>query len=257
MMITGNVHSIETMGLVDGPGIRTVIFLKGCPLKCTYCHNPDTQICGGGKEYTVDEIVHFVKRYKKYYDASGGGVTFSGGEPLLQGAFLKAVMTALKDEGIQIALDTSGYGDERYFNDILALTDVLLLDIKHYDDIAHKKLVGKSMKGIHNFLTHLDHFNGSVWIRHVMVPGLTDSEESMDLLFSHIKNISKSIDKIEILPYHKLGIEKYYQLGVKDPMAEIPEMDKEKASTLESYIRGLLSDKKEHNKEIIKRKSAV
>lgn len=256
-MITGNVHSIETMGLVDGPGIRTVIFLKGCPLKCTYCHNPDTQICGGGKEYTVDELVQFVKRYKKYYDASGGGVTFSGGEPLLQGAFLKEAMTALKDEGIQIALDTSGYGDERYYKEILTLTDVLLLDIKHYDDIAHKKLVGKSMKGIHKFLSYLDSFKGSVWIRHVMVPGLTDSVESMELLFNHVENISKLIEKIEILPYHKLGVEKYYQLGIEDPMAKTPEMDKDKASLLEAYIRKLLDNKKKQDMKIVRRKSAV
>lgn len=170
-MTTGNIHSIETMGLVDGPGIRTVVFLKGCPLKCTYCHNPDTQICGGGKAYSVDELVKFAKRYKKYYDASGGGVTFSGGEPLMQGQFLKEAMIALKEEGIQVALDTSGYGDERYYKEILSLTDVLLMDIKHYDDIAHKKLVGKSMKGIRKFMSYLEYFKGKVWIRHVMVRG--------------------------------------------------------------------------------------
>jgi len=256
-MVTGNIHSIETMGLVDGPGIRTVVFLKGCPLKCTYCHNPDTQICGGGKEYTVDELVNFVKRYKKYYDASGGGVTFSGGEPLLQGAFLKEAMTALKNEGIQVALDTSGYGDERYYKDILSLTDVLLLDIKHYDDIAHKKLVGKSMKGIHQFMSYLDHFKGKVWIRHVMVPGLTDSTKSMDLLFGHVENISKKIEKIEILPYHKLGVEKYYQLGIEDPMADTQEMDKEVSAKLEAYIRGLLNDKKDRDIKHVRRRSAV
>ena len=256
-MTTGNIHSIETMGLVDGPGIRTVVFLKGCPLKCTYCHNPDTQICGGGKEYTVDELVKFAKRYKKYYDASGGGVTFSGGEPLMQGQFLKEAMIALKEEGIQVALDTSGYGDERYYKEILSLADVLLMDIKHYDDIAHKKLVGKSMKGIRKFMSYLEHFQGKVWIRHVMVPGLTDSEESMDHLFGHIENISKKIEKIEILPYHKLGVEKYYQLGIEDPMADTPEMDKERASELEAYIRNLLDNKRDQDKRPIRRRSAV
>lgn len=256
-MVTGNIHSIETMGLVDGPGIRTVIFLKGCPLRCTYCHNPDTQISGGGKTYTVNELVTFVKRYKKYYDASGGGVTFSGGEPLLQGEFLKEAMTALKNEGIQVALDTSGYGDERYYKDILSLVDVLLLDIKHYNDLAHKKLVGKSMRGIHQFMSYMDHFKGKIWIRHVMVPGLTDSEKSMDLLYQHIEQFVKKIEKIEILPYHKLGVEKYYQLGIEDPMKDTPEMDKEKAAALEIYIRSLLENKKDQDVRNIPRRSAV
>lgn len=256
-MVTGNIHSIETMGLVDGPGIRTVIFLKGCPLRCTYCHNPDTQICGGGKSYTVDEIVSFVKRYKRYYDASGGGVTFSGGEALMQGAFLKEAMTALKNEGIHIALDTSGYGDERYYKDILPLVDVLLLDIKHHDDIAHKRLVGKSMHGLHHFMSHLDLLKGNIWIRHVMIPGLTDSTESMDKLFVHIENFSKRIEKIEILPYHKLGVQKYAQLGIKDPMVDTPEMDKDRAKELEAYIRALLDDKKERDHHSVDRRSAV
>lgn len=255
--MTGKIHSIETMGLVDGPGIRTVIFLKGCPLKCSYCHNPDTQNASGSKDYTVAELIQFVKRYKKYYDASGGGVTFSGGEPLLQGAFLIEAMTALKNEGIHVALDTSGYGDERYYKDVLALVDMLLLDIKHYDDLAHKKLVGKSMKGIHTFMSYLDNFKGKIWIRHVMVPGLTDSEKSMDHLFHHIEDYSKMIEKIEILPYHKLGVEKYHQLGFEDPMVGIPEMEKEKAQYLETYIRSLLLDKQTKDKTRIRRKSAV
>lgn len=256
-MTTGNIHSIETMGLVDGPGIRTVIFLKGCPLKCTYCHNPDTQNCGGGKEYTVEELIKFVKRYKKYYDTSGGGVTFSGGEPLLQGAFLIEAMGALKAEGIHVAVDTSGYGDESYYKEILSLADMLLLDIKHYDDIAHKKLVGKSMRGIHQFMSALDYFKGHIWVRHVMVPGLTDSKESMDFLFRHIEKISKMIEKIEVLPYHKLGVEKYHQLGIQDPMSHIPEMDKEKASYLEAYLRDLLENAKDRNERETHRKSAV
>ena len=255
--MTGKIHSIETMGLVDGPGIRTVIFLNGCPLRCSYCHNPDTQDCTGGKDYTVEDLVQFVKRYKRYYDASGGGVTFSGGEPLLQGAFLKEAMTALKNEGIHIALDTSGYGDEKYYKDILPLVDILLLDIKHYDDLAHKKLVGKSMKGIRNFMSYFNYFKGKIWVRHVMVPGLTDSTASMDRLFSHIENHSKIIDKIEILPYHKLGVEKYIQMGIKDPMEGIPEMDKELAQNLEAYIRGLLDDKQVADETRVRRRSAV
>ncbi|MBN2898756.1 MAG: pyruvate formate lyase-activating protein [Clostridia bacterium] len=255
--MTGNIHSIETMGLVDGPGIRTVVFLKGCPLKCAYCHNPDTQNCGGGKSYTVSELVNFIKRYKRYYDVSGGGVTFSGGEPLLQSAFLIEAIKALKAEGIHVALDTSGYGDESYYKALLPLVDLVLLDIKHYDDLAHKKLVGKSMNGLLKFLSYLEEHKVKLWLRHVMVPGLTDSKESMDQLFHHIEKYAKLVEKIEILPYHKLGVEKYTQLGMVDPMADIPEMDTEAAKFYESYIRGLLEDSKSQDRKTISRRSAV
>lgn len=233
----GRIHSIETMGLLDGPGIRTVFFLQGCPLRCSYCHNPDTQRIAGGNEMTSEEIVQTAKRYLPYYRHSGGGVTFSGGEPLLQGAFLLETLKLLKMEGIHTALDTSGFGQEKYFDEILELVDVVLLDIKHFDREEHQKLTGVKMKGRDPLLNRLAAFKGKVWIRHVMVPGMTDSKKAMEGLYQSIRFLAKRIEKIEILPYHRMGLEKYEALEMAVPLKDVPEMDHDLAMVYQDMLR--------------------
>lgn len=241
-MTKGRIHSIETMGLLDGPGIRTVFFLQGCPLRCKYCHNPDTWK-SGGEVYTVDEIVSFAKRYKSYY-RDNGGVTFSGGEALMQGEFVLEAIKALKKENIHVALDTCGVGQTQYYAEILEHVDVLLLDIKHFETTGYRDLTGVSMKWTQSFMDALKLFKGKIWIRHVMVPGITDDYLSMDHLFGSIIQYTKNIEKIEILPYHRLGVDKYSQLGLDYPLRDVPEMDPDTANMYQEYIMGLLKHTK-------------
>lgn len=239
-----NIHSIETLGLLDGPGIRTVFFFKGCLLKCLYCHNPDTQLTTGGTSYTVESLVNIAKKYKNYYKSSGGGVTLSGGEPLMQGAFLLELIKALKAESIHVTLDTSGYGDKRYFDEILSMVDLVLLDIKHVESFSHKKLVGHSMNGLHQFMGHLAKSKTDTWIRHVMVPTMTDSETIMNDLYNLCKKIEHCIVKYEILPYHKLGVDKYSQLGQAYQLAHLPEMDKDVVKIFEDMLNEKLDSER-------------
>lgn len=238
----GRIHSIESLGLFDGPGIRTVFFLKGCPLACKYCHNPDTQSFEGGTMYTVEEIVALAKKNKSYYDASGGGVTFSGGEPLMQGDFLIQCIKALKEENIHVALDTSGYGQKQYMEEIIGLVDLILLDIKHIHKQGYKDLIGVEMDGLLYFMNLIKKCNTQVWVRHVMVPSYTDSYEAMEKLIDMVKDISKWLVKVEILPYHKLGKEKYKLLNREDPLTNVNPMDEKKAQEFEAFVRSSLEN---------------
>ena len=241
----GRLHSIETMGLVDGPGIRTVFFLQGCPLRCAYCHNPDSQNMFSNKHISPEDVLGIAKKYKSYYKRSGGGVTFSGGESLIQGEFLVESLKLLKAEGYHTAIDTSGYGHERYYKDILSHVDLIILDIKHFANEGYKDLTGKPMNGFFKFLSYLNDFHGTIWLRHVMVPSLTDNEESMHRLFDRIAHLSDKIEKIEILPYHRMGVEKYEELGMEYRLKDIPEMDIERAKELEGILNNLLIEAKE------------
>lgn len=243
-MKTAHVHSVETMGLVDGPGIRTVFFLQGCPLKCLYCHNPDTQHFMGQNVMTVDDVVEIAMKYRSYHHATGGGVTFSGGEPLMQGAFLVEALEMLKEKGVNTCIDTSGFGSAKHFDSILKHTDVVLLDIKQFDDASHAYWTGRTREGMLPFLKALERFNGSIIIRHVMIPGVTDNQRSMDALLKVIEPLEKNVDKIEILPYHKLGNEKYSQLNIVDVMADIQPMNSDVALTWESYVNEQLKGKR-------------
>lgn len=254
-MLTGKIHSIETMGLLDGPGIRTVIFMQGCPLKCSYCHNPDTQSCFSDKQknMTVEELVKFIKRYKVYYDRSGGGVTFSGGEAMLQGEFLLEATKALKKEGIHIAVDTCGYGNERYYKEVLENVDLLLLDVKHYRNVEHKQLTSKSLSGFKNFLGYLKNYDGKIWLRHVMMPGVTDNYTSMDRILDLTDSVLPSVEKIEVLPYHKMGVEKYKELGMEYKLLDLEEMNSEVAMKYETYIMEQLGKAKDKNRSRRKR----
>lgn len=244
-MLEARIHSIETMGLVDGPGIRTVVFLQGCPLRCTYCHNPDSQSMFSKTRMTVDEVVEMALRYKPYYDRSGGGVTFSGGEPFMQGEFLLEAIKRLKAHGISTAIDTSGYGDGRYMDAILREVDLLLLDIKHYSKEGYKETTGKSMTGFYKFLARLDNFHGKIWFRHVMLPTVTDNDESVEALFNQVAHLADKIERFQILPYHKMGMEKYEQMGLDYPLKDLPEMDKLRAKEFEDSLALILAEEKE------------
>ncbi len=249
--MNGRLHSIETMGLVDGPGIRTVFFLQGCPLRCAYCHNPDSQSMFSKKHITPQEVLATAKKYKSYYKRTGGGITFSGGEPLLQGEFLLEALKLLKSEGFDTAVDTSGYGDSKYFDQILKYTDTVLLDIKHFDAEGYKGLTQRPITGFYRFLSHLENYQGKIWIRHVMVPGITDNDEAVLKLFNNVRHLSDTIEKIEILPYHKLGLEKYDQLGIDYPLEGIDEMDKKKAKDFEDKMMNMLSEEKTNKRKDI------
>lgn len=225
----GSVNSIESMGLVDGPGIRTVIFLNGCKLRCKYCHNPEMWKMLP-KNTSPEEIVKKVIRYKSYYKRNNGGVTFSGGEPLLQPDFLIKTCKLLKLENIHIALDTCGVGIGNY-DEILKHIDLVLLDIKHTSEDGFKSLTGGDFNEQLSFIKALNKSNVKVWIRQVIVPGIMDNEKYLDSLAKMIKRIN-NVERIDFLPYHKLGREKYISMNIDYPLETTPEMDKERCMNL-------------------------
>lgn len=210
--LLGRIHSLETLGTVDGPGIRFVVFMQGCPLKCKYCHNRDTWEINSGKTYTVDELIKKILRSKSYFEASGGGVTVSGGEPLLQVEFVTELFKKLKEKNIHTALDTAGslpINDK--IKELLKYTDLVLLDIKHIDEEKSIDLIGTSNKNNLNFAKYLSNNRIPMWIRQVLVPGYTDDKQDLLKLKEFIYNLN-SVKKIEILPYHNLGKFKWEKL---------------------------------------------
>lgn len=220
------VHSIESFGTVDGPGIRFVLFLQGCHLQCKYCHNRDTWDINGGKYKSVDEIMDKIKRYKNYIVLSGGGVTVTGGEPLLQVKFLIELFKKLKKEGIHTCIDTSGMVDiTEDIKEVLKYTDLVLLDIKHIDNDKCKELVGKSNKRELEFAQYLSEKNIKMWIRQVLVPGYTDDEQDLINLKKFIEKL-KTVEKVQILPYHSMGKYKWEKVGVKYELENVRDANK-------------------------------
>jgi pyruvate formate lyase activating enzyme len=234
-MIKGRIHSIESMGLVDGPGIRTVVFFQGCNLRCAYCHNPDTWCMSGGKEYSPEELVNKLIRFKPYFSRSGGGVTFSGGDPLMQPDFLIECLKLCKANGIHTTIDTSGFGLGKY-KDILDYTDLVILDIKHVDNKGYISLTGKNRDELMVFLQTLNNSLTPVWIRHVVVPDITDSQEKILQIATFINEHVDNVKKIELLPYHTLGVQKYEKLNIPYRLADVSSMDKEKTSELQNIL---------------------
>lgn len=237
-MTTGYLHSIESMGLLDGPGIRTIFFLQGCQLRCEFCHNPDTQAFTRRQPIEAEEVLRLAKRYRSYYGKEGG-VTFSGGEPLAQGAFLYDALTLLKKEGYNTCIDTSGVGNPKEVARLLPYVDRFLLDIKAFTPEAFEKLTAVKMRHLYRFMDMLrdEDFQGKLWIRHVMIPGRTDSEKYMDSFVDTIGPLRKWVERIEILPYHVMGVDKYAELGRSYPLEGVPAMDKDRAKELEAYAR--------------------
>lgn len=224
----GSVSSIETFSTVDGPGIRTVVFLNGCRLRCIYCHNPEMWQMSK-KNMTVNELVDRIVRNKDYF-GENGGVTFSGGEPLLQQDFLIKVCKKLKKNGIHIALDTAGVGLGNY-DKLLKYIDLIIFDVKHVNQDGYKKVTRIDTVESLNFIKVANQLNKDFWIRQVIVPGIMDNHEYLTDLKEYLKNI-KNIKKIEFLPYHKLGSEKYEKLNLKYYCKDTPEMDKEACKEL-------------------------
>ncbi len=235
----GCIDSIETFGLVDGPGIRTVVFFSGCRLRCLFCHNPE-MFQMKEKNMDVDTLVKKILRNKPYFKRNQGGVTFSGGEPLLQIDFLIEVCKKLKNEKIHIALDTAGVGIGKY-DEILSLVDLVILDIKHTNPLGYEKMTGQKQDEVENFITHLNKSGKEVWLRQVIVPGLTDQEEYMQSLATYVKKI-KNVKKIEFLPFHHLGFSKYEKLGLKNPLKDTPEMDKDLCEKLYQKFLEILKE---------------
>ena len=230
--MTGRIHSFESFGTVDGPGIRFVIFLQGCPLRCQYCHNPDTW-GEGGKEYTTEEVVAQALRYKNYFGADGG-VTVTGGEPLVQIDFVIELFTLLKAKGLHTCVDTSGITFNEHsqssvdkHKQLAAVTDLFMLDIKHIDDEACKKLTGKSNINTLAFAKALSEWQKPMWIRQVLVPGITDSNESLQRTRAFIDSLA-TVERVEVLPYHTLGVVKYEKLGMEYPLKDLEAPTKER-----------------------------
>lgn len=219
---SASINSIETFGLVDGPGIRTVIFFNGCRLRCKFCHNPETWF-KTPDNMTSEELLQKIVRNKPYFERSGGGVTFSGGEPLLHRDFLLEICPLLKKENISIALDTSGVGIGRY-QEILELVDLVLFDVKYASPFGYKELTGLEIEESEKFIKELNQSKKSVWIRQVIVPGIHDNEEYLDKLNEYLRKI-KNIERIEFLPFHHLGFEKYQKMGLTNPLENTAEMD--------------------------------
>ena len=237
--MTGYIHSFETFGTVDGPGIRFVVFMQGCPMRCLYCHNPDTWTVGAGEAYTPQEVASKALRYKSYF-TGGGGVTVSGGEPMLQSEFVKELFSVLKKSGIHTALDTSGVmfdeNDKHKFDGLLSVTDLVLLDIKHIIDERHKRLTGHSNKNILAFARYLSDTDKPVWIRHVLVQGITDDDGYLKELSSFIKTL-KNVKKVEVLPYHTMGAVKYEKLGIDYPLKGVKPPERERVLNAREILK--------------------
>ncbi len=211
--LLGRIHSTESFGTVDGPGIRFVVFMQGCLLKCKYCHNRDTWDMNSGVTYTADELISNILRYKSYFDNSGGGVTVSGGEPLLQVQFVTELFKKLKELNIHTALDTSGnFPISKEIKELLNYTDLVLLDIKHINNEKCIDLTGVPNTKTLEFAKYLSNNSKDIWIRQVLVPGYTDDKFDLQDLKKFIETLS-SVKKVEILPYHDLGKFKWKELG--------------------------------------------
>lgn len=224
-MAKGFVHSVESFGSVDGPGIRFLIFLQGCPMRCQFCHNPDSWKTGIGEERTADELLDQAERFRAYW-GDNGGITVSGGEALLQIDFLLALFEKAKQRGIGTCLDTSAQLFTRKspffekFERLMELTDTVLLDIKHIDDEEHRKLTRHSNANILDCARYLSEIDKPVWIRHVLIPGITDKDEYLVRLRDFLSTLH-NIERIEVLPYHTLGVYKYEKLGIDYPLKDV------------------------------------
>lgn len=230
--MSGRIHSIETFGTVDGPGTRFVIFVQGCPMRCAYCHNPDTWPTSGGTIMEASEILEQYKRNEAFY--KGGGITVTGGEPLLQVDFLIELFTEAKKMNIHTCIDTSGItyrpDNSEYIaklDTLMTVTDLVMLDIKHIDGEKHKELTLQPNDGILAFAAYLNDKNIPMWIRHVVVPGLTDDDKYLFDLGYYIGRF-QNLKALDVLPYHTMGKVKYKQLGIEYRLKDTPDMDKSK-----------------------------
>ena len=240
--MSGRIHSTESCGTVDGPGIRFVGFMQGCPMRCLYCHNPDTWDISGGKIVEADEILESYERLKNFL---GGGLTVTGGEPLLQMGFVCELFRKAKARGIHTCLDTSGitFRRERQgeFDELMSVCDLVMLDIKHIDSAEHKKLTGHGNENILNFARYVSESGTELWIRHVVVPGITDRREDWYTLGRFLAELP-TLKAVDVLPYHDMGKTKYERLGLDYPLEKTPPLDPSVAAEAKKVILSGLSD---------------
>jgi len=249
----GMIHSIETFGTVDGPGVRYVVFVKGCPMRCQYCHNPDTWEMAGGEKRTVQEIMDDYEKYKPFL--RGGGITVTGGEPLMQIDFLIELFEEAKRRDVHTCLDTSGIMFRRDNPDILAkyerlmkVTDLIMLDIKHIDPEEHKKLTSQPCDNIFDFLKFLDEKEKTIWIRHVIVPGITLNPEYLERLGTFIAQFTH-VKALDVLPYHNMGKTKYEQMGIDYVLKDVEEATRDDAINARTIIIDAMKKKRQAMKD--------
>ena len=230
----GRIHSIQSMGTLDGPGVRFVIFTQGCPLRCKCCHNPDTWDYDGGKEYTPEELVKKALRYREYF-GNDGGVTASGGEPLMQSEFVSEFFELCHNEGINTCLDTSGCLLNDSVKKLLSYTDRVLLDVKYTTDEDYRENVGCGLEAVLNFLSYLEEKHIPTTLRQVIIPTVNDDKEQVSAL-KKIAKAHKNVDKVELLPFKKICQVKYDSLGIPFPFSDLPTPEKDKMKELENII---------------------
>lgn len=245
----GMIHSIETFGTVDGPGVRYVVFVKGCPMRCQYCHNPDTWEMAGGTKMSTDEILEDYEKYKPFL--KGGGLTVTGGEPLVQIDFLIELFEKAKEKGIHTCLDTSGIMFRRNVPEIyekyvrlMKSTDLIMLDIKHIDSEEHIKLTSQPSENIFDFLKFLDEQEKEIWIRHVLVPDITLVPEYLERLGRFMAQF-KHIKALDVLPYHDMGKEKYKKLGIDYVLKDVVPVEKEQAIEARNIILAAMKEERQ------------
>lgn len=239
MRSEGYIHSIETCGTLDGPGVRYVIFMQGCALRCAFCHNPDTWRIGTGMRRTVDWLVEDIQDYCPYFQSSGGGVTVSGGEPLLQTDFLTLLFQRLESLGIHKVLDSGGFADLERIKDLINLTDLIMLSIKNGDLSRYPEICGSSSERPMALARYLTRINKPVWIRYVIIPGLTGQKEDLEQLADRI-SIMSNVEKVELLPYNTMGVYKWEALGYNYSLKDIEAPDEQQMRAIRSYLQGLL-----------------
>ena len=241
MHYKGRVNSLESFGSADGPGVRYIVFLKGCPMRCKYCHNPETWSADGGSEYDVETLVKTALRYRTYW-GKDGGVTVSGGEPLLQIEFVTEFFKALKEHGVHTTIDTSGQpfcDSEEYlekFDKLLEVCDLVMLDLKEFDSDKHKELTGFENENILKMAKYLSDKGKKMWIRHVLVPGVTDDKDGLIKLGEFIKTL-KGVERVELLPYHTLGVFKYDELGIEYQLEGVNPPTAEEIQKAKEYLQ--------------------
>ena len=221
--MTGNIHSIQTLGAVDGPGVRYVVFMQGCPLRCVYCHNPDTWEPEGGEAVTAERLVQQALRFRSYW-GDMGGVTVSGGEPLMQARFVEEFFALLHKQGVHTALDTSGVGNLADAERVLRHTDLVLCDLKFLNETDYRRYCRADFGQVERFLQLTAMKGVPLWVRHVVVPGLTDDIEHLREVKARAENCP-NLEKLEFLPFHKLCLEKYERMGLEFPLRHTPAMD--------------------------------
>lgn len=231
----GRIHSFESFGTVDGPGIRFVVFLQGCLMRCKYCHNRDTWDLKGGREVSVEELIKEIRSYKQFYN--GGGVTASGGEAILQPEFVRDLFKAAHEEQLHTCLDTNGHvrNFSPVIDELMDVTDLVMLDLKQINDEVHQDLVGVSNKRTLEFARYLQQRNQKTWIRYVVVPGYTDDDESAHMLGRFIQDMD-NVEKVELLPYHKLGVNKWETLGYNYPLEGVDPPSKDVMNKVKTII---------------------